>query len=99
MATGEIVALFDSDIIIPHKDWLYNAVECFNCSDRVSTVWPENIAPPNGSPVVRLYFNHWKLIIEDRIKKKRGLYGGGNALFLRRAIGGDRGGQQVASLG
>lgn len=85
-ATGEIVALFDSDIIIPHKDWLRNAVECFNYDDRVSTIWPENIAPPDGGPVVRLYFNHWKLVIEDRIKKRRGLYGGGNALFLRRAI-------------
>ncbi len=85
-ATGKVVALFDSDIIIPHKDWLRNTVECFNYDDRVSTVWPENIAPPDGGPVVRLYFNHWKLIIEDRIKKRRGLYGGGNALFLRRAI-------------
>ena len=85
-ATGEIVALFDSDIIIPHKDWLRKAVECFNYDDRISTVWPENIAPPDGGLVVRLYFNHWKLIIEDRINKRRGLYGGGNALFLRRAI-------------
>lgn len=50
------------------------------------TVWPENIAPPDGGPVVHLYFNHWKLIIEDRIKKRRGLYGGGNSLYLRRAI-------------
>lgn len=86
MATGKILALFDSDIIIPHKNWLRNAVECFNYDDRVSTVWPENIAPPDGGLVVRLYLNHWKLIIEDRIKKRRGLYGGGNALFLRRAI-------------
>ena len=85
-ATGEIVALFDSDIIIPHKNWLRNAVKCFNYDDKISTVWPENIAPPDGGLVVRLYFNHWKLIIEDRINKRRGLYGGGNALFLRRAI-------------
>ncbi|KAF5082951.1 Glycosyl transferase family 2 [anaerobic digester metagenome] len=85
-ATGEIVALFDSDIIIPHKNWLRNAVRCFNYDDRISTVWPENVAPPDGGLVVNLYFNHWKLIIEDRIKKRRGLYGGGNALFLRRAI-------------
>lgn len=85
-ATGEILGLFDSDIIIPHRNWLRNAVEAFNYDERVSTVWPENIAPPDGGLVVRLYFNHWKLIIEDRIKKRRGLYGGGNALFLRRAI-------------
>ncbi len=85
-ATGEILALFDSDIIIPHKDWLRNAVEAFNYGDQVSTIWPENIAPPDGGLVVQLYFNHWKLIIEDRIEKRRGLYGGGNALFLRKMI-------------
>lgn len=85
-STGQILALFDSDIVIPHKNWLINAIKYFNYSNNVSTVWPVNIAPPNGSLTVRLYFNHWKIIIEDRIKNKRGLYGGGNALFLRKSI-------------
>lgn len=85
-ATGEIIALFDSDIIIPHENWLSNAVKCFNYDNRISTVWPVNVAPPRGGLVVRLYFNYWKVVMEDRIKKKRGLYGGGNALFLRRSI-------------
>ena len=85
-STGQILALFDSDIIIPHKNWLINAIKYFNYSNNVSTVWPVNVAPPNGSLTVRLYFNHWKVIIEDRIKNKRGLYGGGNALFLRKSI-------------
>jgi len=85
-STGQILALFDSDIIIPHKKWLINAIRYFNYSNKVSTVWPINVAPPDGSLTARLYFNHWKVIIEDRIKKKRGLYGGGNALFLRKCI-------------
>jgi glycosyltransferase involved in cell wall biosynthesis len=85
-SSGEILAIFDSDIYIPHKKWLINAVKCFNYTDKVSTVWPVNIAPPGGSLTVRLYFNHWKLIIEDRINKKRGLYGGGNSLFSRKYI-------------
>lgn len=85
-STGEIIALFDSDIYIPHKKWLINAVKYFNYDVKVSTVWPVNIAPPGGSLTVRLYFNHWKLVIEDRINKKRGLYGGGNALFLRKYL-------------
>jgi glycosyltransferase involved in cell wall biosynthesis len=85
-ATGEILALFDSDIIIPHKDWLKGAVKYFNYSNRVSTVWPANLAPPNGSMTSRLYFNFWRVTIEDRINKKRGIYGGGNALFLKSAV-------------
>ncbi|NJD54590.1 MAG: glycosyltransferase [Candidatus Methanoperedens sp.] len=85
-STGQILALFDSDIIIPHKNWLVNAIKYFNYSNNVSTVWPVNVAPPNGSLTVRLYFNQWRVIIEDRIKNKRGLYGGGNALFLKKSI-------------
>jgi glycosyltransferase involved in cell wall biosynthesis len=85
-SSGKIIALFDSDIYIPHDKWLINAIKYFNYDTKVSTVWPVNIAPPGGSFTVRLYFNHWKLVIEDRIRKKRGLYGGGNALFLRKYI-------------
>jgi glycosyltransferase involved in cell wall biosynthesis len=85
-STGQVLALFDSDIIIPHKKWLINAIKYFNYSNKVSTVWPVNIAPPDGSLTARLYFNYWKVVIEDRIKKKRGLYGGGNSLFLRKCI-------------
>lgn len=85
-STGQILALFDSDIVIPHKKWLMNAIKYFNYSNKVSTVWPTNIAPPAGSLTARLYFNHWKVVIEDRIKKRRGLYGGGNALFSRKCI-------------
>jgi glycosyltransferase involved in cell wall biosynthesis len=83
-SSGEVLALFDSDIYIPHKKWLINAVKYFNYDVKVSTVWPVNIAPPGGSLTVRLFLNHWRLVIEDRINKKRGLYGGGNALFLRK---------------
>ena len=85
-ATGDILALFDADIIIPHKKWLLNAIKYFNYSNKVSTVWPMNVAPPNSSMVTRLYFNHWRIIIEDRIKKGRGVFGGGNALFLRKYV-------------
>jgi glycosyltransferase involved in cell wall biosynthesis len=85
-SSGEIIALFDSDIYIPHRKWLINAVKYFNYDAKVSTVWPVNTAPPGGSLTVRLYFNHWKLVIEDRINKKRGLYGGGNSLFLRKYL-------------
>lgn len=85
-STGEILALFDSDIYIPHRKWLINAVKCFYYTNDVSTVWPVNIAPPGASLTARLYFNQWKLLMENRINKKKGLYGGGNSLFLRKYI-------------
>ena len=37
-ADGEILAVFDSDIIIPHENWLLNAIQYFNYSNKVSTV-------------------------------------------------------------
>lgn len=85
-SSGEILALFDSDIVIPHNKWLLNAVKCFNLDYNISTVWPVNIAPPNGGLTVRLYFNHWKVIMDNRIKNNIGLVGGGNALFSKKAI-------------
>jgi glycosyltransferase involved in cell wall biosynthesis len=83
---GLIIGLFDSDIVIPHNKWLINAVQYFNYNNNISTIWPINIAPPNGSLTTRLYFNHWKIIIEDRIKRRKSVYGGGNSLFLKKCL-------------
>ena len=84
--TGEVLGLFDSDIIIPHKDWLKNAVDLFQCDNKISTIWPVNTAPPNGSLTTRWYFNFWKIFMEDRIKKGKGYFGGGNSLFLKKCL-------------
>jgi glycosyltransferase involved in cell wall biosynthesis len=81
---GEILALFDADIIIPHKKWLLNAIKYFNHGGHVSTVWPKNVAPPGAPWSTRLYFNYWRVVCEDSVKRKRGIFGGGNALFLAR---------------
>lgn len=82
-ANGKIIGLFDSDIVLPHVDWLKNAVKRFNYSEDVSTVWPENVAPPGTSPTTQLYFKLWHVIEEDRMKTGRGPLGGGNSLFRR----------------
>lgn len=83
---GEIVALFDSDIVIPHRNWLTNAVKFFNYNNKVSTIWPMNIALPNSPYTQRLYFNLWRLFIENRIKNGKGFFGGGNSLFLKKSL-------------
>lgn len=85
-STGSILALIDSDIVIPHRDWLINSVRYFNYNCRVSTVWPINVAPPGAKRITRLYFNLWRIIFEDAMNKKRGLFGGGNALILRKCL-------------
>lgn len=85
-STGQIVALFDSDIIIPHKKWLVNAIRYFNYNNKISTVWPMNNPPPNSSITAKFFFNQWKIIMDDRIEKGRGVFGGGNALFIKKYL-------------
>jgi glycosyltransferase involved in cell wall biosynthesis len=90
-SSGSIIASIDSDIIVPHKDWLIHAIKFFNYSGDVSTVWPTYVAPPTSSSVAKLYLKIWKLTTEDRIRNKRSYFGGGNALFRKScflAIGG-----------
>jgi glycosyltransferase involved in cell wall biosynthesis len=86
-ANGEILAVFDSDIIIPHKNWLLNAIQYFNYSNTVSTVWPLLIAPPNSSKVAKLYqTNLHKILIDDRMENNRGLFGGGTSLIVKKYL-------------
>jgi len=85
-AEGEIIGIFDSDIYFPHKNWLINAVECFSYAEGIATVWPKNVAPPKGPLFQKLYLNLSNLILEDRIKKRRGIVGGGCALILKSAF-------------
>ncbi|MDD4521509.1 MAG: glycosyltransferase family 2 protein [Methanosarcina sp.] len=85
-ATGEIVGSFDSDNYFPYNNWLLNSINYFNYSSDVGTVWPKNIAPLNRPLFMKMYMNFNNLLLEDRIKRKRGIVGGGCALFLKKAI-------------
>ncbi len=85
-SSGEILAIWDADIIIPHKNWLKNAVKCFQLSDQISTVWPKIIAPPSGPWTQKCNRAHSNLVFQERIKKVSGVFGGGNALFRREHV-------------
>lgn len=85
-ATGEIIGSFDSDNILPHAEWLSNAIPYFNYDESVANVWPKNIGPPNSPPFSRIYWGLWEEIIEDRIANSRGVFGGGTSLFRHSAI-------------
>lgn len=84
--TGTILGSFDSDNSFPHSKWLCNSVQYFNYGADVGTVWPKNISPPNRPLFMEMYLNFCNLLLEERIKNKRGIVGGGCALFLKKAI-------------
>lgn len=85
-SSGNILAIWDADIIIPHKDWLRNTVKCFKLSEQVSTVWPRIIAPPSGPWTQKCNRAHSNLVFQDRIRRISGVFGGGNALFRREHV-------------
>lgn len=82
-STGEILALFDDDVIVPHPNWLMKAVERFGDDSHVSTVWPLVISPPYSSLFARCYSNFSNEIKMDRLRSGRGYIGGTIALFRK----------------
>lgn len=85
-ATGEVLAIFDDDIVIPHENWLRDAVQLFTPDERVGTVWPKMV-PPRGSGIfTRCFFALNDEIFADRMRRTRGVFGGGNSLFRRSAF-------------
>ena len=85
-SSGEIIALFDSDIIVPHEKWLIKAVKKFQYDKRISTVWPINISPPISGKLSKVYVSHsWSTMLE-MAKKGRGIWGGGNSLFKAKLV-------------
>lgn len=88
VSTGDILGIFDSDIILPTKDWTEKAVAKFTSGSNVGVVWAINKAPDNSSIVARCYFLQWQARSKDFLKQtgKKLLVPGGNALVLRKAL-------------
>jgi len=85
-ASGSILALFDSDIIIPYAGWLNLAIKYFSSEEKISTVWPLVIPPSNSSMFAKCYSDFSNVIIFDRMKKNKGIIGGTNSLFRKSCI-------------
>ena len=85
-STGEVIAIFDDDIVIPHSGWLGHVIQYFNYSERVSTVWPMVVAPRDAALTTRLYNNIYRNNVQDRVSKQRGNCGGGNSLYLKQRM-------------
>lgn len=85
-SSGEIVAMFDSDLVIPHKNWLRLAVAKFLAGPDVSTVWPVTVAPCNASGFSRAFNNFaWAFMLEESAKGTW-VGGGGHSLFRRSLV-------------
>jgi len=82
-STGEILALIDSDIFLPHRKWLEHAIKPFFNEYKISTVWPINTPLQSSSSFYKCYSKFSWIVMKDRYEKGRGVYGGTNALFRK----------------
>jgi len=87
-SSGEILGVFDSDIVLPTKDWTDRAVKKLLSGKNVGVVWPINKTPANSSIITRCYLLLWQAKSKDFLtqKGKKWLVPGGNALILRKAL-------------
>lgn len=81
LAKGEVLGIFDSDIYLPHREWLSRAVEALIKRPRAAILWPLNEPPDGASPVAKAYFSLWEL----RLRESRTPIPGGNILVKRKA--------------
>lgn len=85
-ASGSIVAVLDSDVVLPSDNWLSKAVNAFSAKERTAIVWPKNIGPSNSN-VAKCFFKFWLEVMRYRVKNNRGTLAiGSNALYLKSAI-------------
>jgi len=80
-SSGEVLGIFDSDIIIPRQTWLDKAVHAMFQKPSTGILWPIQIPPKNASLTARCYFAFWK----ERVNKTKDAIPGGNSLVLRKA--------------
>ncbi|MEM2180851.1 MAG: glycosyltransferase family 2 protein [Nitrososphaeria archaeon] len=85
-SSGELIALWDSDLYIPHTHWLIKAVANFNSFPEASTLWIRT-TPPNNSGLVAYAYDwiSWTIML-GFAKKGIGFWGGGCSIFRREAI-------------
>lgn len=85
-SVGDITACFDSDIILPHREWLSRAVARFHAEVNLGSVWPVQIPPPHASAFQRAYLMEQWEILARRIHRGVGWVGGSNGLFLKSSL-------------
>ena len=84
-ARGELVVVFDGDMMLPHERWLRNAVCKLMAHGDASTLYTPNIPPPGASSFTQFYTDLARLIVMDRMRRSAGVFGGGGGSMIRRA--------------
>ncbi|MEM3886344.1 MAG: glycosyltransferase [Candidatus Methanomethylicia archaeon] len=80
-AKGEILGIFDSDIYLPHTNWLKRAIATLLSRPNIAILWPINKPPKGASRIAKAYFALWKY----RLTTSEKPIPGGNILVTRRA--------------
>jgi cellulose synthase/poly-beta-1,6-N-acetylglucosamine synthase-like glycosyltransferase len=82
-STGDLLAIFDADVIIP-RHWVASAVSKF---DRgVGIVSAYNVPPADSTIVAHAFFIYWREFYTERIRTGKGPLAGSNCLYLRKAV-------------
>ena len=85
-SSGELIALWDSDVYIPHRKWLLQSVNVLNKFPKASTLWIRTVPPPNAGVKAKAYdwFSWTTMLIFAR--KRVGFWGGGISIFRKKAV-------------
>ena len=85
-SSGDLVALWDSDVYIPHSKWLLRGVDVLNKFPRASTLWARTVPPPNAGVTARAYdWFSWTIMLFFA-GKRVGFWGGGISIFRRKLV-------------
>ncbi len=80
-SSGEILGIFDSDIEIPTRTWLSEAVKEFSKNTNVGVLWPIQVPPNDATLTAKCYSAFWRA----RVNITKGALPGGNSLVLKQA--------------
>ncbi len=81
VSRGEFIALWDSDLYIPHSSWLTDNLRRFMMYPEATTLWVRTIAPPKANGISRAYdWYSWTVILR-LVNRGVGFWGGGASIF------------------
>jgi len=85
-SSGELIALWDSDVYIPHKEWLLKGVKLLCEYPTASTLWVLTAPPPDATALTKAYnWFSWSVMIY-LAKMEIGFWGGGISIFRKKSI-------------
>jgi glycosyltransferase involved in cell wall biosynthesis len=85
-SSGELIALWDADLIIPHSKWLSKATKVLLSFPKASTLWVYLKPSPASSAIAKAYsWFSWRVMFY-LINMGVGFWGGGASILKKKAI-------------